>query len=152
MPKLTVLVGVPCSGKSTFCKKYPEKDVISRDAIRIVFFNKPYFYTKENEDKVTRIQNELIRSSVNEKKDIIMDNTHCKEAYINEYFKKMPEGYEIEVIFFNCPLWKLYIRNIWRYLWKGKWIPIKVIDNMFENYNKIDKKKYEKNRSVVFSS
>ena len=143
MPKVTILVGIPCSGKTTFCKKFPNKDVISRDAIRLVFFDKNYIYTDANEKKVTRIFKELFASSVKEKKDIILDNTHCKEKYINECLDMVPEGWEEEIIFFDIPLWKAYFRNVIRYVWKGKWIPFDIIKAMKWNYDKINRKKYE---------
>ena len=143
MAKVTILCGIPCSGKTTYCKKFPEFDVISRDAIRIVFFEKDYQYTDVNENRVTTIFKKLFEESVKEKKDIILDNTHCKEKYLNDAIKLVPDNYEMEVVFLNTPLWKAYIRNVWRYMWTKKWVPFGIIAQMKKNFDKIDKKKYE---------
>jgi len=143
MPKVTILVGIPLAGKSTYTKKFPKSDIISRDAIRLVFFGKDYQYTDKNEKKVTEISKMLFDESIKEKKDILIDNTHCRESYVNDAIKMVPSEWEIEVRFFEIPLWKAYIRNVWRWIWKGKYIPIGVIRNMKKNFDKIDRKKYE---------
>lgn len=51
-----------------------------------------------------------------------------------------------EYIWFDISLWKAYYRNIVRYLVSGKWIPLKVLNSMFVNYNKL-KKEYEKGKT-----
>lgn len=144
MPKIMILSGIPNSGKSTFTKQYQDScSIISRDTIRDVFFSRPYIYTKQNEDKVTKISNHLFDNAVLGQNNIILDNTHCKEKYIDEILRNIPEGYTPDIIFFDCPLWKAHVRNIIRYIWRGKWIPIKVMNDMYKNYNKINRQKYE---------
>ena len=138
-------VGIPCAGKSTKVnelKKISNFEVLSRDDIREIFISKDYIYTKENEAKVTKIFNELYDEYVRQGSFIILDNTHCKEKYLQEVLKKVPEGYIIIFMFFDIPLWKAYYRNVLRYIWKGKWIPFKVIRDMKNNYDKIDRSKY----------
>lgn len=146
MPKITVLIGIPCSGKSTWARnmqKYPSIRTISRDTIRANCFTQPYQYNLINEELVTRIHDTAFHYSVEKKEDIILDNTHCKEAYLNEIIKTKPTGYSLQFVYFDCPLWKAYYRNVVRYLKTGKWIPFKIIKQMKKNYDKINKKKYE---------
>lgn len=143
--KTTIIVtsGIPCSGKSTWAKKqfYP---IISRDNIREACFNNPYIYSNNNEALVTKYFFErLNRLIALDFKNIILDNTFCKESYIDDIIKRYPDC-NISVMFFDIPLYKAHYRNIIRYLKTGKWIPISVINQMYKNYNNINKEKYTK--------
>jgi len=143
--EIIILSGIPCSGKSSFAKNYRYAHcyyIISRDDIRASFFMTPYVHTHENEKEVTRVFDKHLDLSIGCKLNIIIDNTNCKEKYINELIKKCPKGYTVRVMFFDCSLIKSYIRNIRRYLKTGKWIPFRVIRDMKRNYDKIDKTKY----------
>lgn len=142
--RATILVGIPCSGKSTFAKTLSNTNNISRDMVRYVYWGKEYKYTYENEKEVSRIINGLFLEMVKENKDIVIDNTHCKEGYIDEWLIKIPMRFKIEIKRFEISLTKAYIRNIIRWAFTGKWIPFKVIKVMQENYNNINWKKYEK--------
>lgn len=145
MKTIEILVGIPCSGKTTYssnenCLK------ISRDAIRIMFFDSPYIYCKKNEDKVTELYNFKLEELLKMRFDrIILDNTHCSEKYIDNIINKYSKDNRIIVKFFNISLLKTHIRNILRYFEQGKnkWIPIKVMNNMYKNYRKINKDKYK---------
>lgn len=105
--------------------------------------SKPYIYSKQNEDEVTRIFDFQYSKCTNMYRDIILDNTYCKPGYLNDEIKRKPEGYTLRFMFFNCPLWKAHIRNVLRFIETGKWIPIKIMNQMKKNYDKIDKKKYD---------
>lgn len=153
MKVIEILVGIPCSGKSTYCwmevNTKPLVISISRDEIREngrSFPNQPYKITKENEDKVTRLFNQYLDDylKVSNYTRIILDNTHCKEGYIDEVIKKYGTQYHIKITFFKCSLIKAYYRNIMRYFFDGKWIPFRVINQMYKNFNKINRKKYIK--------
>lgn len=144
-PEIIVLSGIPNSGKSTWVRTQQEVDlyeVVSRDTIREIYFPAPYIYSKQNEEEVTRIFNSYLNRYVRWGRNIILDNTFCKESYINSFIKSKPERYTLRVVFFDCPLWKAYIRNVLRWIKTGKFIPFKVIQQMKINYDKIDKKKY----------
>ena len=147
---INILVGIPTSGKTTWAyyqqEIYGGVVIISRDDVRdslAYIQQKKYVQNKYNENQVTTIFNNRLTVAVARELDIILDNCHCKESYIDEWIKMKPNGYTLRIIFFDCPLWKAHIRNVLRYLKTGKWIPIKVIKNMKKNYDKIDRKKYE---------
>lgn len=147
MPEILILSGIPCSGKSSWVRTHQQiypSVVISRDTIRETAFKQPYVYTNQNELEVTRILDYQFNKYTNWCRDVIIDNTHTKESYLNEWIKRKPEGYTLRIIFFDCPLWKAHIRNVLRFLKTGKWIPIKIMNQMKKNYDKIDRKKYEK--------
>ncbi len=101
-PRLTLIVGVSGSGKSTWAKKEFDKDplntvIIGRDTIRKMLFgwqsieDETNYYKLPNlqklEKMVSNYQDELIRTSLSKRKHVIVDNTHLKMKYINEYKK-----------------------------------------------------------------
>lgn len=145
-PEIIVLCGIPCSGKSTWAKYQNEihfRSTISRDHYRCVEGDGKYKFDYKLEDRVTEICNTFYKNYTSVCFDIIIDNTHCSEKYLDYEIKRKPEGHTLRIIFFDCPLWKAYYRNVIRYFKTGKWIPFSVIRNMKRNYDKIDKKKYD---------
>lgn len=148
VPKLVIMSGIPTAGKSTFTEKVLEKNgfvVLSRDRIRRDLFGKNYKHTRDNERLVTlefdkRLQHEMVF-----KRDIALDNTHCKEAYIKAAIQTFNKtDYEIYIKFFDIPLWKAYIRNVKRYLQKGVWIPTSILKQFYNSYKQINKNDYAK--------
>ena len=151
MKILEILCGPPCAGKSTYSKERERNKFVtsvSRDVVREECFNKPYIYSRENERKVTNINNiELCHYLKDDEiSDIIIDNTHCKEGYIDQIISEYKDICVIKIKFFNISFIKAHYRNIKRYLQTGKWIPLEVMFHMRKNYNEINQKKYEKYR------
>lgn len=146
VPKVVILSGIPTSGKSTWARrtlKYEGFAFVSRDDIRMKLFGKNYKQNNVDERTVTKEFVESLDQYILERRDIVLDNTHAKEAYLDAAIKTFNNsGYEIYVIFFDISLWKAYLRNIIRKLMTGKWIPVKVIKAMYESYNRINKTKY----------
>jgi predicted kinase len=147
IPKLVIMCGIPTAGKSTFTKKVLEPagfKVVSRDRIRLKLFGKNYKHTKENEQLVTAEFDSQLTEHILFKRDIVLDNTHGRDAYIKAALLRFNKtNYEIHIKFFDIPLWKAYIRNVKRYLETGVWIPTKVLKQFYKNYKKIDKRDYE---------
>lgn len=148
MPEIILLSGIPGSGKTTLTKYFPFNRyvILSRDNIRhevLTSAGIPYKHTKENEKKVDELFDYMYKVETTEGNNIVLDNCYCKEAYIIEEIKRKPANYTLRIIFIDCPLWKAYIRNIWRYLWEGRFVPFKVIRQFNKNRNKINRKKYE---------
>ncbi len=154
MKRIEILVGIPCSGKSTYAWSRLKHLmgtlntplIVSRDIIRDIHFNKPYYHTKENESKVSLLFDDTIEET--NCSYIILDNTHCKEKYIDQIIQKYSNVYKIHITFFDCNLFIAHLRNIFRFRETFKWIPIKVINNMYKNYKKINRSKYAKYISV----
>lgn len=147
---IEILVGIPCSGKSSYVNKIKNNYIcvsISRDSIRKTFnLNQ---YTNESEKEVTRLFNDMLdrysKSILRSK--IILDNTHCSTKWLNSQIQDIQNKYpdwKIKVKFFEVPLWIAYYRNIKRYLITDKWVPFKVIKRMYNNLQKIDKEQYKK--------
>lgn len=148
---IEILCGIPCSGKSTYADKQITKNlkldttVISRDTIRDRVYGLRYKPDFKREQEITIRFNEslaiwLEMPGINK---IILDNTHCKEAYIDSIIDKYKGSYNIVITYFDIPLWRAKLRNYIRYIKTGKWIPNDVMNSMYNNYNKINRKKYE---------
>jgi predicted kinase len=137
MKKCIILIGPPCSGKSTYSESLGNDSnffILSCDRIRSV-------YTKNEKVVWAYFYSEVERYCLFGF-DFIIDNTNCKESYINEILKRIPKDYIVEYKLFDVPLYKLYYRNIIRYISTGKWIPFKVIKDIKQRFDKI-KHKYE---------
>lgn len=146
-PQFKILSGIPTSGKSTYCNKYKDDfAILSRDGIREVLYGKRYKQNNESERRITKVFNNALNSLLGDGKNIIIDNTNVKEAYINSFLKTIEQypDYDVEIIFFDIPLWKAKYRNIIRYTKTGKWIPNKVMNAMYNSYIQIDRLKYGK--------
>jgi len=86
---IEILSGIPCSGKSIYSMQqtqYLGVERVSRDDIReyVEYFNQPYKFSKNNEDKVSKIfhnyvHNHLVTRFID---TIILDNCHTQEKYI----------------------------------------------------------------------
>lgn len=126
MPKCLILSGMTCSGKSAFAKQCG-LPILSCDEIRKKIKNEKAVW-------------ELFYATLNTwTQDICIDNTNCKQNYINLIRKNLNNTLEwdIEIKRFDVSLWKAHYRNIVRYLRIGKWIPIKVMNSMHKNYNNL---------------
>lgn len=134
-PKCYIMCGPPCSGKSTYARRYG-LPIISCDKIRMEYFpDGIYRFDPKIEKEVWEVF--YLRLKLYHVTNFVIDNTNCKNAYIDKIIEELNPGYEIYIKKFNVPLWKLYYRNIIRYLEQGKWIPFKVIKNMKKNFDKL---------------
>lgn len=151
-PTLYVLIGPPCSGKSTFCKERLRKSSktvrINRDCYRDML-RKPasYKFNRSLENSIYLNQHQLALECLNNGYDVILDNTHCDLKTLKEVFTGFKDHAEIKFIGFDVPLWKLKLRNILRTIKKGPraLIPIHVIESM---YNKFQKLKLDANNYI----
>ena len=144
---VVILVGIPNAGKSTWSYRMNNYITtrICRDDIRSMYFMRPYYYSNHNENRVTEIFNYELNNflEVTSQQTCILDNTHCKEKYIDQWINTLKDKADIKIKFFEISLFKAYWRNYIRYFKTGKWIPLKVIWSMYKNYNKINKSKYK---------
>jgi RNA ligase len=114
--KLIVLIGVSGSGKSTWASEYiktnPNTVRVNRDAMRQQLYGYDEttikgYYQLENyqklENMVTDAESAIITSALKNGKDVIVDNTNLKRAYIERYTKKYRE-HPIEFKLFTDPV------------------------------------------------
>ena len=145
---MIILVGTPCAGKSSATKEMAKSGItlsISRDEVRDVLFGKGYLPTRQKEEAVTAVYDKLVEQALDYPRleNIILDNTHCKEKYINEIIHRYHHRCNLFIMRFPISLWYAHLRNILRRIKSGKWIPWRVMKAMYDNYNKLDWTKYE---------
>lgn len=128
--KLLMLVGSPGSGKSTYSKELMKSEKkwvrVSRDDYRAMQFQE----TEGNintEHALTLAIEASVEAFLNRGFNIIIDATHCKKEYINQYVKRF--GYVADIHFkvFDVPLEELEKRCAEREAQTGKHIPKNVI-------------------------
>lgn len=89
MPYVHMLIGIPGSGKSTYCnnvliKKYPEAIFIASDIVRN---NNPTFKEDQIWPEIYRLCSEALKNNL----DIIYDATNITPNVRNRFFNKLIE-------------------------------------------------------------
>jgi len=111
-------------------------EILSRDDIRFSLYGN-VSYKKIDENKVNRFFWRRFEFTVEDERSFIIDNCHLKEKYIKETIAKLPISYDIEFKLFPISYKKAKWRNIKRWLFTGKWIPLKYLKTCEKNYNHV---------------
>jgi len=103
MSKITVLVGLPRSGKSTYCLNKKKAAIVCRDSIHIALHGN--VYRQESETMVTAIEDVMVRAlMVSNTDEIIIDATNTIPASRNKWRRLAMEfGYNIVFECFRTP-------------------------------------------------
>lgn len=135
MPKVYILSGAPLSGKSTWAAKQ-KLPILSCDRLRFEYFGGEYKFDAKAEKEIW--EDFYYRIGLF-KEDFIIDNTNCKLDYIKKIKGSLNPSvfWVVEIKKFETNLLNSYIRNIKRYVFTGKWIPLDVIKNMKKNYRNL---------------
>lgn len=150
IPTLTILVGCPASGKSTFAEWKVRTEAktmrISRDEIRFSQFQE--VMDNAVESMISKIINVQIKTLLSNGWNVLLDTCNVKMDYIKQPIADFSEMANIEFKVFDLPLEDLFIRNEKR----DRKVPKKVIENMFyqlqktkENFDFRPIRKVEKN-------
>lgn len=138
MPKCTILVGVPGSGKSTWFEKNKTATTapVSTDNV-IEFLGSLYGFT------YNEIFSETIRFAdmvmvkrmlwnAEQGNDLVIDRTNMGKRHRKQFIDKLKKyGYEFECVVFPTPDSKEWERRLNR---PGKTIPQEAIDRMVASY------------------
>lgn len=127
MPILYTLVGLPASGKSTFCKSHPECVYISSDAIRAELYGNEA--TQGNANDVFAIVHERIDHYLTHGYNVIFDATN-----LTKHIRKRAlshKAYHI-AIYFDIPIEVCKVRNLNR----SRVVPSYVYDTMIVRMSK----------------
>lgn len=129
-PKLTILVGCPASGKSTYAewlvRTEPKTIRVSRDEIRFAQFQESL--EQNVEAMVSKLVYAQVKTALENHWDVVLDNCHVKYEYIKEAVKEYQHLAHIEFKLFDLALEELIERNEKR----NRKVPLKVIQGMFE--------------------
>lgn len=147
MKTLLILQGLPASGKSTYAVNWVNEDPehrlrINQDSIRIMF-GKYWLEDKEQlkkrESITSNITTELLKQSMFNQFDIVLDNMNLStktissiEDYVNYFNIKFADlqAYQIEYKLFKEPLNVLINRDSKR----GRSVGADVITNLYNRY------------------
>ena len=135
MPKCTILIGVPASGKTTWRAQQPAPFVLSSDdiiesmaAARGQTYNEVFTSVIGQADKAFWI---ACRQAANKGLNVIIDRTNMSRKARARYFEIF-KGYDFEALVFPTPdkdEWKRRLSHR-----PGKTIPQHVLDNMNNSY------------------
>lgn len=130
-PKITVLIGCPASGKSTYAewivRTEPKTMRVSRDEIRFSQFQETVDPIVEN--MISKIIYQQVKTLVGNGWNVIIDNCHTKLEYINQHISDYNKLADIDFKLFDLPMETLQERNAKR----SRKVPVNVIKNMFKN-------------------
>lgn len=135
MKELIMLVGMPCSGKSTFIEKFSNKFndfiVISTDNIiedRAEKQGKTYNEIFKDEIKsATKEMNERLAQAIQNGDNIIWDQTNLTVKSRKSKLSSIPKDYQKVAMYVETDLKTIKDRNVR----PGKIIPESVLDNMW---------------------
>lgn len=140
MTKIIVLVGPPNSGKTTWTKNFMNNNIdyvkVSRDDIRQSLFNS-WVVSNQMENVISKLQNQMILTLIQNNVNVILDNTHCKMKYIQDIIDCFGSSADIIFKIFDVDEHTLYARNEYRGKIDGKYIPDTVMSNMIKNFNEL---------------
>lgn len=135
---ILMLIGPPCSGKSTWAKKFIKTTHfmrVNKDEIRKMLKGDGKF-NNQVELLATNLTNKMIDDCETLGCNVVLDNTHCKIKYLSTIRGLFPKA-EIKIKLFDQPLWKLKLRNRIRFIKTGVWIPDDVINTMYKNFERL---------------
>lgn len=134
---MILLIGSPCSGKTTWAKQYIASNEntirISRDDLRLMMRNRLITHS-DIEMIITRTSFDLIYDADKFGLDVIIDQTNCKWKYIHEFMDKFGHLFDIKFKVFKVGIDTLKARNQERSRLTGiEMIPNRVIEAMYDN-------------------
>ena len=105
--KAEILIGVSASGKTTYATVMEGYTNTSRDEIRFGVVAKGknwtnYKFSKENEDKVTKIQHQMIEDCAKHGENIVIADTNLNPSVRQKMVEKLRQcGYEVSYVMFQ---------------------------------------------------
>ncbi len=134
-PKILILVGCPCSGKSTFAEYYSKfNDVlrVNRDEMRQMLQFKMQL-EPEDEAMLSRMMEAMVETALQRGRNVIIDNTNTRKEFLQQLIQKFTHLADIEFKILDVPLEELFRRNALR----PRKVPANVIRGMYENLQKL---------------
>lgn len=139
-PQLLILVGPPGSGKSTFAKYHLRTEEnwfrVNRDDLRLMQFSQENL-SEDEEALLTKMVDSSIISLLNNKVNVVVDATHTRIEFLNQYISKFNHLADISFKLFEVEAEELKQRVIQRHQETGKFIPPNVLKRFIEQYENI---------------
>ena len=141
-PKIYVLTGAPCSGKSTWINKFlssqkEDYKIISSDNILEEFASEEGITYAQSWQKyigrATAMMKQDFRQAVLDNSNIICDQTNMTPKKRKSLIGNLG-NYEKIAVIFDCDTKTLFERNKKRMETTGKFVPEEIILNMLKQY------------------
>ncbi len=133
---LFMLVGLPCSGKSTFLSKIPNKVVVDTDSTIEEYarshdsnYNDCF---KDCIDWATKVMNEKVQECVRNGTSFYWDQTNLTVKSRKRKLAAIPKDWTKVAIVFETPIWEIERRMKLR----DKKVPMDVVYNMQSTYER----------------
>jgi predicted kinase len=143
MTQIIVTRGLPGSGKSTWAERVVQEEdwphvIVERDQLRYLITRKYWTGDQEVEEKVTRLQEGLVRRYLKEDLSVIISDTHLPDRSVKKWLKI---GHEFNVPvevkdFRHIPLELVLDNNAARNHWSGKYVDPAVIKDKYNRFIK----------------
>lgn len=143
MPTLTIMRGLPASGKTTEARKLVERGAvrINKDDLRAMMHNQ---WTRKNEKDTIRARDMIIRGLISDGKDIVVDDTNFAPEHIetiqgivDSFNELLEDKYKVVIRDIDTPLEECIRRDANR---TGKaHVGKRVIVGMYQKYLAIKK-------------
>lgn len=131
-----ILIGIPASGKTTMCEEFlrnnPDWVRVNRDDYRRMLRNEAMCEFRV-ENMITELANEAVLTALQNKRNVLIDNTNLKKEYIDAIIELTREYADIEFRLFPISLEKAIERDAARVKKVGE----KVIEKMYKDYVKL---------------
>jgi predicted kinase len=112
--KLKILIGIPASGKSTWCVEFLRNHSdwvrVNRDSFRLMLRNEQICEPKV-EDLISTLVNKTIHAALMKKLNVIVDATNVKVKYVEEFIEEFKYDADIEYQVFDISLDKAIERD-----------------------------------------
>lgn len=140
MPKLTVLRGIPASGKSTWAVKYAKENplttvVVNRDALRNMCGT---YWVAQREPLIKEMEDTLVTIALESGYNVIVDATNLNQSAIDRWKAHIKESDTIEIKNFEISKRKAIFRDWKRGLMGGHKVGKKVINSFYETYKTVE--------------
>ena len=115
--KVIITIGLPGSGKSTWKTQFMSKNenfvAVSRDNFREMLKN-AQVCEPNIERLISELQDKCIIGALNARQNVVVDNTHLKESYINHIIDLVKYKADVEFMLFDVPAKKCIERDALR--------------------------------------
>jgi len=139
--EIIITRGLPGSGKSTWAKAFASiagnTAIVERDELRMQLFGSYWTGKQEDEERVTRLQDKLVRSCLTEGMRVVISDTHLPDRSVKKWLKLGAElGVPVSTQEFrHVPLAQVLAQNTQRQR-SGKFVDPKVITDKYERFLK----------------
>lgn len=137
MPVAALMVGLPCSGKSTFAKsEFDSYTILSYDKIITNLHPETTYdeaFTLSDRSDTVTLFNKALQSVVYDNKNVVIDNTNLTVNVRRNILKQLPPEYYKVAVVLNSDYAVLRGRNLDRAA-SGKRIPDHVMASMKKSF------------------